>query len=89
MVKARGACTKPFWTYERLNNCAAPAPDSDDVLAAEAEAFLCVGHAKKATTKTFPFTAKFHGGLTACVGMPKDPHKFLSGPTYNWVYVLR
>ena len=32
MVKARGACVKPFWIYKRLNNCAAPAPNSDDVL---------------------------------------------------------
>ena len=52
MVKVRGACDRPFRIYERLNNCAAPAPDSDDVLVVEEEAFLCAGHAKEATTKT-------------------------------------
>ena len=52
MVKVRGGRDKPFWIYKRLNNCAAPAPDSDDVLVVEEEAFLCVGHAKEATTKT-------------------------------------
>ena len=26
MVKVRGACDKPCWTYKRLNNCATPAP---------------------------------------------------------------
>ena len=52
MVKVRGACDKPFWIYKRLNNCGAPAPDSDDVLVVEEEVFLCVGHAKEATTKT-------------------------------------
>ena len=52
MVKVRGACDKPFWIYKRLNDCAAPAPYSDDVLVVEEEAFLCAGHAKEATTKT-------------------------------------
>ena len=32
MVKVRGAYNKPFWIYERLNNCAALAPASYDVL---------------------------------------------------------
>ena len=32
MVKVQGAGDKPFWIYKRLNNCAAPAPDSDDIL---------------------------------------------------------
>ena len=32
-------------------NCAAAAPDSDDVLVVEEEVFLCAGHAKEATTK--------------------------------------
>ena len=50
MVEVRGACDKPFW--KRLNNCAAPVPDSDDVLVVEEEAFLCARHAKEATTKT-------------------------------------
>ena len=52
MVKVRGACDKPLWIYKRLNNCAAPVPDSDDVLVVEEGAFLCAGHAKEATTKT-------------------------------------
>ena len=32
MVKVWGACDEPFWVYNRLNNCTAPAPHSDDVL---------------------------------------------------------
>ena len=55
MVKVRGACDKPFWIYKRLNNYPPPpppAPDSDHVLVVEEEAFLCVGHAKEATTET-------------------------------------
>ena len=52
ILKVRGACDKPFWIYKRLNNCAAPAPDSDDVLVVEKGVFLCVEHAKEATTKT-------------------------------------
>ena len=52
MVKVRGAYDKPFSIYKRLNNCAAPAPASDDVLVVEEEVFLCAGHAKEATTKT-------------------------------------
>ena len=52
MVKVRGACDKPFWIYKRLNNCAAPAPGSDDVLVVKEEVFLCAGHAKEATTET-------------------------------------
>ena len=51
MVKVRGACYKPFRMYKRLNNCAAPATDSDDVLVVQEEAFLCVWHAMTATTK--------------------------------------
>ena len=39
-MKVRGACDKPFWIYRRLNNCAAPVPDSDDVLVVEEEAFF-------------------------------------------------
>ena len=52
MVKVRGACYKPFWIYKRLNNCAAPAPASDDVLVVEKEVFLCAGHSKEATAET-------------------------------------
>ena len=51
-MKVRGACHKPFWIYKRLNNCTAPVPASDDVLVVEEEVFLCVGHAKEATTET-------------------------------------
>ena len=38
MVKVRSACNKPFWTYKRLNNYAAPVLDSDDVLVVAAMA---------------------------------------------------
>ena len=41
-----------IYIYKRLNNYAAPAPDSDDVLVVKEEAILCAGHAKEATTKT-------------------------------------
>ena len=51
-MKVRGACDKPFWIYKRMNNCAAPMPDSDDVLVIEEEALLYAGHAEEATTKT-------------------------------------
>ena len=29
-----------FWMYKRLNNCAAPMPDSDDVSVVEEEVFI-------------------------------------------------
>ena len=45
-MKVRGACDKPFWINKQLNMGAAPAPDSDDVLVVEEEAFLCAGNAK-------------------------------------------
>ena len=45
MAKVRGACNKLFRIYKQLNNCAAPVPDSDDILVVEEEAFLCVGMA--------------------------------------------
>ena len=51
-----------FWIYKRLNNCAAPAPDSGDVLVVEVEAFLCAGHAKEATTKTSSLSGAEGGG---------------------------
>ena len=47
-MKVRGACAEPFWIYERLNKLRRPAPESDDVLVVEEEAFLCAGHAKEA-----------------------------------------
>ena len=50
-LKANGeglsACGKSFWIYKRLNNCAAPAPEKDDVLVVEEEVFLCAGYAKQ------------------------------------------
>ena len=52
MVKVRGAYDKPFWIYKQLNNYAAPALASDDVLVEEEEVSLCAEHAKEATTKT-------------------------------------
>ena len=61
-MKVRGAYDKPFWIYKRLNNCAAPAPASDDVLAVEEEVFLCAGHAKEATTKTSSLSGAGGGG---------------------------
>ena len=51
-MNVQGACDKPFWIYERLNNCAGSAPDRDDILVVEEEVFLCAGHAKEATAKT-------------------------------------
>ena len=47
MVKVRGACDKPLWIYERLNNCTAPTLDSDDVLVVEEEAFYVRGMPRK------------------------------------------
>ena len=64
-LKANGeglsACGKSFWIYKRLNKCAAPAPEKDDVLVVEEEVFFMCGvcqagsrlpDAKEATTKT-------------------------------------
>ena len=51
MVKVRGACEKPFRIYERLNNCTAPAPDCDDVLVVEEEAFYVRGIPRKLPLK--------------------------------------
>ena len=42
-TKVRGACDKPFLIYKRLNNCAVPVLDSDDVLVVEEEAFYVWG----------------------------------------------
>ena len=64
MVKVRGACDKPFWMYKRLNNCAAPTPDSDDFLVVEEEVFLCVGDAKEANTKTSSLSGVSHAPRT-------------------------
>ena len=63
MVKIQGACNKPLWIYKRLNNCAASAPDSDDVLVIEEEVFLCAAHAKEATTKTSSLSGAGGGAI--------------------------
>ena len=60
-MTVRGACGKSFWIYKRLNNCAAPAPDSDDVLVVEV--FSCAGHAKEATTKTSSLSGAGGGAI--------------------------
>ena len=52
MVMVQGACRKPFWIYKRLDNCAACAPNCDDVLMhSRGGSVLCAGYAKEATTK--------------------------------------
>ena len=71
MVKVRGACDKLFWIYKWLNNCAAPAPDSDDVLVVEEEAFLCAGRAKEATTKTSSLSGAEGGAIIQSLIYPK------------------
>ena len=43
VMKVRGAYDKLFWIYKRLNNSAAPAPASDDVLVVEEEVFFMCG----------------------------------------------
>ena len=74
MVKVRGAYDKPFWIYKRLNNCAPPPPPpgpaSDDVLVVE-EVFLCVGHAKEATTKTSLLAGAGGGAIIQLLIYPK------------------
>ena len=51
MVKVRGACDKPLWIYKWLNNCAAPAPDSDDVLVVASLAYPAHKNTSSSTTK--------------------------------------
>ena len=51
-MKVRGAYDKPFWIYKRLNNCAAPAPDSDDVLVVASLACPAHKNTFSSTTKT-------------------------------------
>ena len=80
MVKVRGAYNKPFGIYKRLNNCATPAPASDDVLVVEEEVLLCAGHAKEATTKTSPLAgaeaAQLFNGLYIQNGLSHVPRTF-------------
>ena len=71
MAKVRGAYDKPFWIYKRLNNCAAPAPASDDVLLVEEEVFLCAGHAKEGTTKTSSLAGAGGGAIIQSLIYPK------------------
>ena len=52
MVKVRSACDKPFWIYKRLDNCAAPAPASDDVLVVASLACPAHENTSSSTTKT-------------------------------------
>ena len=52
MAKVRGACDKPFWIYKPLNNCAAPAPVSDDVLVVASLACHAHKNTSSSTTKT-------------------------------------
>ena len=66
-MKVRDAYDKPFWIYKRLNNCAAHAPASDDVLVVEEEVFLCAGHAKEATIKTSSLAGAGRGGGGAII----------------------
>ena len=54
MVNVRGTYDKPFWIYKRLNNCAAPAPASDDVLVVASLA--CPSH----TNTSFSTTKRHH-----------------------------
>ena len=52
-----------FGYSKQWNNCAAPALDSDDVLVVEEEAFLCVGHAMAAPTKTSSLCGVWTGAI--------------------------
>ena len=52
MVKVQGACDKPFWICKRLNNCAAPAPASDDVLVVASLACPAHKNTSSSSTKT-------------------------------------
>ena len=65
MVKVWGACGKPFWIYKRLNNCAAPTPDSDNV--SVVASLACPAHKNTAssTTKTSSLFGGGGGGGTA------------------------
>ena len=71
IVKVRDACDKPFRIYKRLNNCATPAPESDDVLVVEEEVSLCAGHAKEATTKTSSHSGAGGGAIIQSLIYPK------------------
>ena len=79
--KVRGACDKPFcWIYKRLNNCAAPTLDIDDVLVVEEEAVSCARHAKEATTKTSSLSGVGAAQLFNCLynqnGLSHAPRTF-------------
>ena len=80
-MKVQGAYDKPFWIYRRLNNCAAHAPDSDDVLVVEEEASFCAGYAKEATTKTSSLSstgaAQLFNRLYIQSGLSHAPRTFI------------
>ena len=50
--------------YKRLNNCAAPAPDSDDVLVVASLAYLAHKNTSSSTTKTSSLSGAERGGGT-------------------------
>ena len=62
MLKVRGACGKPFWINKQLNNCAAPAPDSDDVLVVAPLACPAHKNVSSSTTKTSALSGAGGGG---------------------------
>ena len=61
-MKVRGACDNPFGIYKRLNNCAAPAPGSDDVLVVASLACPTHKNASSSTTKTSSLSGARGGG---------------------------
>ena len=63
MVKVRGAYDKRFWIYKRLNNCAAPAPASDDVLVVTSLACPAHKNTSSSTTKTSSLAGAAAGQL--------------------------
>ena len=69
MVKAQGACDKPFWIYKRLNICVAPAP-GNDVSVVEDVAFYVT-----ATTETSSLAR--HGG-NAIIQSPMYPKRLIA-----------
>ena len=93
-MKVRGACDKPLWIYKRLNNCAAPVLDSDDVLVVASLAYPAQKDASSSTTKTSSLSSGGGGGgggggrrnyLIACISklayrMHLGPSPFDSAP---------
>ena len=71
MVKVRGACDEPFWIYKRQNNCAAPAPDCDDVLVVASLACPAHKNASSSTTKTSSLFGAGSGAIIQSLICPK------------------